>query len=141
MSRYQEQSERRDRITSGKMVTGWLRSDEQLAREVEEVRARQGVVLSTLEEEAVSLASLGAEVEELVGSEEDGELAGLVERSLGVLSGLRRERTGRLMAELLVRMLRRRDDRLSSLGSVLARLTHCLSSLTHLNKDIAQTDS
>ena len=79
--------------------------------------------------------------------EEDGELAGLVERSLGVLSGLRRERTGRLMAQLLVRMLRRRDDRLSSLGSVLARLTHCLSSLTHLGlavslltKDIAQTD-
>ena len=62
--------------------TGCLRSDEQLAREVEEVRARQGVVLSTLEEEAVSLASLGAEVEELVGSEEDGELAGLVEKSL-----------------------------------------------------------
>ena len=100
LSRYQEQSERRDRITSGKMVTGWLRSDEQLAREVEEVRARQGVVLSTLEEEAVSLDSLGAE-----------ELAWLVERSLGVLSGLRRERTGRLMAQLLVRMLRRRDDR------------------------------
>ena len=104
------------------------------------------MVLSTLEEEAVSLASLGAEVEELVGSEEEGELAGLVERSLGVLSGLRRERTGRLMAEL--RMLRRRDDRLSSLGSVLARLTHLLSSLTHLGlavslltKDIAQTDS
>ena len=84
---------------------------------------------------------LRAEVEELVGSEEEGELAGLVERSLGVLSGLRRERTGRLMAQLLVRMLRRRDDRLSSLGSVLARLTHCLSSLTHLTKDIAQTDS
>ena len=42
LSRYQEQSEKRDRITSGKMVTGWLRSDEQLAREVEEVRARQG---------------------------------------------------------------------------------------------------
>ena len=41
------------------------------------MRARQGV-----EEEAVSLASLGAEVEELVGSEEDGELAGLVEKSL-----------------------------------------------------------
>ena len=80
-------------------------------------------------------------MEELVGSEEEGELAGLVERSLGVLSGLRRERTGRLMGELLVRMLRRRDDRLSSLGSVLARLTHCLSSLTHLNKDIAQTNS
>ena len=148
LSRYQEQSERRDRITSGKMVTGWLRSDEQLAREVEEVRARQGVVLSTLEEEAVSLVSLGAEVEELVGSEEDGELAGLVERSLGVLSGLRRERsgsrldsTGRPIAQLLVRMLRRRDDRLSSLGSVLARLTHCLSSLTLLTKDIAQADS
>ena len=84
---------------------------------------------------------LRAEVEELVGSGEDGELAGLVERSLGVLSGLRRERTGRLMAQLLVRMLRRRDDRLSSLGSVLARLTHCLSSLTHLTKVIAQTDS
>ena len=87
-------------------------------------------------------------MEELVGSEEEGELAGLVERSLGVLSGLRRERTGRLMGELLVRMLRRRDDRLSSLGSVLARLTHLLSSLTHLGlavslltKDIAQTDS
>ena len=148
LSRYQEQSERRDRITSGKMVTGWLRSDEQLAREVEEVRARQGVVLSTLEEEAVSLVSLGAEVEELVGSEEDGELAGLVERSLGVLSGLRRERsgsrldsTGRPIAQLLVRMLRRRDDRLSSLGSVLARLTHCLSSLTLLTKDIVQTNS
>ena len=69
-------------------------------------------------------------MEELVGSEEDGELAGLVERSLGVLSGLRRERTGRLMAELLVRRLRRRDDTLSSLGSVLASLTHFLSSLT-----------
>ena len=94
-------------------------------------------------------------MEELVGSEEDGELAGLVERSLGVLSGLRRERsgsrqdsTGRPIAQLLVRMLRRRDDRLSSLGSVLARLTHLLSSLTHLGlavslltKDIAQTDS
>ena len=80
-------------------------------------------------------------MEEVVGSEEDRELAGLVERSLGVLSGLRRERTGRLMAQLLVRMLRRRDDRLSSLGSVLARLTHCLSSLTHLTKDIAKTDS
>ena len=50
-------------------------------------------------------------MEELVGSEEDGELARLVERSLGVLSGLRRERSGRLMAQLLVRMLRRRDDR------------------------------
>ena len=123
------------------MVTGWVRSDEELGRGGEEVTARIGVVLSTLEEEAVSLASLGAEVEELVGSEEDGELAGLVERSLGVLSGLRRERTGRLIAELLVRMLRRRDDRLSSLGSVLARLTHCLSSLTHLTKDIVQTDS
>ena len=84
---------------------------------------------------------LRAEVEELVGSGEDGELAGLVERSLGVLSGLRRERTGRLMAQLLVRMLRRRDDRLSSLGSVLARLIYCLSSLTLLTKDIAQTDS
>ena len=84
---------------------------------------------------------LRAEVDELVGSEEDGELAGLVERSLGVLSGLRRERTGRLMDQFLVRMLRRRDDRLSSLGSVLARLTHCLSSLTLLTKDIAQTDS
>ena len=55
--------------------------------------------------------------------------------------GVRQERTWRLMGELLVRMLRRRDDRLSSLGSVLARLTHCLSSLTHLNKDIAQSDS
>ena len=33
-------------------------------------------------------------MEELVGSEEEGELAGLVERSLGVLSGLRREMTG-----------------------------------------------
>ena len=63
-------------------------------------------------------------------------------------SVLRRERTGLLMAQLLVRMLRRRDDRLSSLGSVLARLTHLLSSLTHLGlavslltKDIAETDS
>ena len=40
-----------DRIHSGKKVTDWLRS----------------------------LASLGAEVEELLGSEEDGELARLVE--------------------------------------------------------------
>ena len=101
-----------------------------------------------MDREVVLNLLLRAEVEELVGSGEDGELAGLVERSLGVLSGLRRERTGRLMAELLVRMLRRRDDRLSSLGSVLARLTHCLSSLTHLGlavslltKDIAQTNS
>ena len=45
---------------------------------MEELRARKGVVLSTLEEETVSLASLGAEVEEL---------AGLMERSLRVLSG------------------------------------------------------
>ena len=87
-------------------------------------------------------------MEELVGSEEEEEVARLVERSLGVLSGLRRERNGRLMGELLVRMLGRRDDTLSSLGSVLARLTHCLSSLTHLGpavslltKDIAQTDT
>ena len=72
----------------------------------------------------------------------------MLERSLGVLSGLRRERsgsrldsTGRPIAQLLVRMLRRRDDRLSSLGSVLARLTHCLSSLTLLTKDIAETNS
>ena len=71
-------------------------------------------------------------MEELVGSEEDGELAGLVERSLGVLSGLRRERTGRLIAELLVRMLRRRDVRLSSLGSVLARLTDVFNILSAL---------
>ena len=153
LARYQAQSERRDRITSGKMVTGWLRSDEDLGRGVEEVTARISVVLSTLEEEAATLTSITGEVEGL--EEEDGELAGLVERSLGVLSGLRRERPGsrqdctaRQIAQLLVRMLKRRDSRLRTLAGLLARLTECLSSLSHLSlavslltKDISQTDT
>ena len=156
LGRYQAQSERRDRITSGKMVTGWVRSDEELGRGVEEVTARLGVVLATLEEEAATLAGLTGEVEGLVGGqEEDGELAGLVERSLAVLAGLRRERPGsrqdstaRQVAQLLVRMLKRRDGRLRTLGGLLARLTDCLSSLTDLGlavsllaKDISQTDT
>ena len=129
LARYQAQSERKDRITSGKMVTGWVRSDEELGRGVEEVTARIGVVLSTLEEEAATLTSVTGEVEGLEA--EDSELA--------VLSGVRRERpgsrqdsTGRQMAQLLVRMLKRRDGRLRSLGGLLARLTECLSSLTDL---------
>ena len=137
LARYQAQSERKDRITSGKMVTGWVRSDEELGRGVEEVTARIGVVLSTLEEEAATLTSVTGEVEGL--EEEDSELAVLVERSLAVLSGVRRERpgsrqdsTGRQMAQLLVRMLKRRDRKLRSLGGLLARLTECLSSLTDL---------
>ena len=111
------------------MVTGWVRSDEELGRGVEEVTARIGVVLSTLEEEAATLTSVTGEVEGL--EEEDSELA--------VLSGVRRERpgsrqdsTGRQMAQLLVRMLKRRDGRLRSLGGLLAKLTEYLSSLTDL---------
>ena len=67
---------------------------------------------------------------------------------IGVECGVRHERTGRLMAQLLVRMLKRRDVRLRSLGGLLARLTECLSSLTDLGlavslltKDLSQTDS
>ena len=145
LARYQAQSERKDRITSGKMVTGWVRSDEELGRGVEEVTARIGVVLSTLEEEAATLTSVTGEVERL--EEEDGELA--------VLSEVRRERLGsrqdwtaRQIAQLLVRMLKRRDGRLRSLGGLLARLTECLSSLSDLGlavslltKDLSQTDS
>ena len=62
------------------MVTGWVRSDEELGRGVEEVTARIGV-----EEEAATLTSVTGEVERLE-EEEDGELA--------VLSGVRRERPG-----------------------------------------------
>ena len=132
-ARYQAQSERKDRITSGEMVTGWVRSDEELGRGVEEVTARIGV-----EEEAATLTSVTGEVEGL--EEEDSELGVLVERSLAVLSEVRRERpgsrqdwTGRQMAQLLVRMLKRRDGRLRSLGGLLTRLTECLSSLSHLS--------
>ena len=38
LARYQEQSENRDRITSSKMVTNWIRSDEDLVNNVQEVR-------------------------------------------------------------------------------------------------------
>ena len=61
LARYQAQSERRDRITSGKMVTGWVRSDEDLGRGVEEVTARIGMVLSVLEEVAATLTSVEVE--------------------------------------------------------------------------------
>ena len=37
LAKYQEQSENRDRITSSKMVTNWVRSDEDLVNNVQEV--------------------------------------------------------------------------------------------------------
>ena len=89
LARYQEQSEKRDRITSSKMVTNWVRSDEDLVNNIQEVTARVGVVLTTLEEEARTVGGLVGEVGRL---EEDKETAGLVERSLAVYTNLKRER-------------------------------------------------
>ena len=89
LARYQEQSEKRDRITSSKMVTNWVRSDEDLVNNIQEVTARVGVVLTTLEEEARTVGGLVGEVGRL---EEDKETASLVERSLAVYTNLKRER-------------------------------------------------
>ena len=90
LARYQEQSERKDRITSSKMVTNWVRSDEDLVNNMEEVTARIGVVLATLEEEARTVVDLAAEVGRL--GAEDAETASLVEKSLAAFTTLKRER-------------------------------------------------
>ena len=72
------------------MVTNWVRSDEDLVNNMEEVTARIGVVLATLEEEARTVVDLAAEVGRL--GAEDAETASLVEKSLAAFTTLKRER-------------------------------------------------
>ena len=153
LARYQEQSERRDRITSGKMVSRWVRNDEELSLSVEEVTSRIDVVVTTLQEEANIVAVVTGELGGL--EEEDEETGGLVERSERVLAGVKRERpanrqddTPRQIAQLVVRLLKRRDLRLRALSGLFTRLTECLTSLTDLalavtllTKDITTTDT
>ena len=152
LARYQEQSEKRDRITSSKMVTNWVRSDEDLVNNIQEVTARVGVVLTTLEEEARTVGGLVGEVGRL---EEDKETASLVERSLAVYTNLKRERpanrqddTPRQIAQVVVRLLKRRDSQLKLLCGLLSKLTDSLSSLTDLAlavsllaSDLSQSDT
>ena len=135
------------------MVSRWVRNDEELSLSVEEVTSRIDVVVTTLQEEANIVAVVTGELGGL--EEEDEETGGLVERSERVLAGVKRERpanrqddTPRQIAQLVVRLLKRRDLRLRALSGLFTRLTECLTSLTDLalavtllTKDITTTDT
>ena len=58
LGRYHQQAESKDRVTSTKMVTNWMKTSDDLARSVEEVLSRVNIVLDTAEEESKNLDSL-----------------------------------------------------------------------------------
>jgi len=140
LGRYHQQAESKDRVTSTKMVTNWMKTSDDLARSVEEVLSRVNIVLDTAEEESKNLDSLKLNS----CSIEDEELKGLVGKSLALYTQLRRERAGnrqddspRLIAQTVVRMLKRRDILLQECQRQFNLLTPCIRSV--LDLDLATT--
>ena len=72
LSHYHQQAESKDRITSSKMVTNWVRVGEELESSVGEVSSRVNIVLDTVQEEIRNLANISAEISKL--ESEDSEL-------------------------------------------------------------------
>jgi len=118
LARYEEQAQSRDRITSNKMIENWRQSKADLVKIVDTIHSR----ISMLEENKRSF--LGAikvlKMESLISST-DKILQECASRSLQLYDNLRRERastrvdnTARGMAQLVVRMLRRRDELLNN---------------------------
>ena len=62
LNRYHQQAEKRDRITSTKMVTNWVKINEDLANNVQEVISRVTIVLDTIEEESKNLQNTSREI-------------------------------------------------------------------------------
>ena len=58
LGRYHQQAESKDRVTSSKMVTNWMKTSDDLSGSVEEVMSRVNIVLDTAEEESKNLDSL-----------------------------------------------------------------------------------
>jgi len=147
-ARYQEQASRKDRITSKKMVDHWDKTERDLYQITEEVGSRTLLVQETLTDVEKRLV----EAEEVTSEPvEDPELQVLVDKSLAVYSSLRRDRSdysARQIAQLVVRMLRRREVVRSGVYTHLVTLTQCLQIITDLamavrilDKDITQADT
>ena len=88
LGRYHQQAEGKDRVTSSKMVTSWVKTSEDIANNVQEVRghlafkqwiddvcvqvvSRVNIVLDTIDEEAKNLKTVSAEVRSLPDSDEE----------------------------------------------------------------------
>ena len=89
LGRYHQQAEGKDRVTSSKMVTNWVKTSEDIANNVQEVRghlaafkqwidgvcvqvvSRVNIVLDTIDEEAKNLKTVSAEVRSLPDSDEE----------------------------------------------------------------------
>ena len=88
LGRYHQQAEGKDRVTSSKMVTNWVKTNEDIANNVQEVRghsafkqwiddvcvqviSRVNIVLDTIDEEAKNLKTVSAEVRSLPDADEE----------------------------------------------------------------------
>ena len=88
LGRYHQQAEGKDRVTSSKMVTNWVKTNEDIANNVQEVRghsafkqriddvcvqviSRVNIVLDTSDEEAKNLKTVSAEVRSLPDHDEE----------------------------------------------------------------------
>ena len=65
LSRYHQQAESRNRITSPKMVTTWLRVEEELGASVTELCSRVAIVTDTVQEEARNIEKISADIAKL----------------------------------------------------------------------------
>jgi len=152
--RYQEQASRKDRITSKKMVNHWDKTEKDLQLLTQEVTSRVDLVHETVQD--VNKRLIEAKTREVLTQvSEDPELQNLVSKSVLLYSMLRRERastrqdtTARQIAQVVVRMLKRRDVVRLACYTELVSLTECLGQVTDLDlaatlldKDLAQADA
>jgi len=146
-TRYQEQAGRKDRITSKKMVEHWTKTSNDLQQLTDEVTSRVSLVHETLEDLMARLNEQPKTKKVLTESSEDSELKGLVTKSLLLYSVLRKERpanredtTARQIAQVVVKVLKRRDIVRMNCYTELANLTEFLEQVTDLGLAIQLLD-
>ncbi|XP_023335610.1 inhibitor of nuclear factor kappa-B kinase subunit beta isoform X2 [Eurytemora carolleeae] len=140
LSRYDEQAQKKDRITSVKMIESWNSSRTDILSSLDTLRTRTCIL-----EESIKTAETGIrEVERettILDPPSDPALKELEGRSLRLYDGLRRERasnrvdtTPREIAQIVVRMLRRRDQLLNSTCSLLCKLRRLVVDSLDINQ-------
>ena len=138
LKRYQQQADGPDRITSNKMLTHWLRTSEDIDNNVNEVVTRVNIVIDTVEEESRSFGDHIQDTFDL--HSEETELQSFVDKALTVIIQLRRDKPGlredttpRSIAQIVFKMLKKRDICLQKIQKYFTSLSDFMRSVSDLD--------
>jgi len=131
LTKYQAQAQRKDRITSKRMVEAWMKAEADLSAKIEEVSTRVTLIADNTKK--VNLCMLQSQKSKLCSSSAvDTSLEEIEKKSLKLYDNLRRVKasartdcTAKDIAQVVVKFLKKRDSLLQEFYTELFQLLEC----------------